>query len=294
MTRGAAGAITGDTDGASTFNGSTAAAVDPNAIVGPERRSRQEAWFKTTSTTGGKIVGFGDQPDRRQQQLRPPHLHGRQPARCTSASTTTGSAPRRASNDLQRRAVAPRGRHAGRHRHDAVRRRQEGRSEHRHHRRPRPTPATGGSAATTSTAGPPARAPTSPATSTTSRSTRRASPSTRSASTTRTAAAPWPAAPKPTDAYGKAVYNAGSGLLLAARREPPARSPRTRRPMRRTALYSGGVTLRHCRCGRRDHQHGGHAERQRRSGGVSQPRLQPDGLLRGAVVQDHDRRRAAS
>jgi PKD repeat protein len=61
VTHGAAGAITGDADGASTFDGNSGNGVDPNAIPGPNRFS-QEAWFRTTSTTGGKIVSFGDQP----------------------------------------------------------------------------------------------------------------------------------------------------------------------------------------------------------------------------------------
>jgi PKD repeat protein len=57
---GAAGAINGDSNGASTFTGSsagsaanTAAAPGPNAFT-------IEAWFKTTSTSGGKIIGYGD------------------------------------------------------------------------------------------------------------------------------------------------------------------------------------------------------------------------------------------
>ncbi|MEL4320452.1 PKD domain-containing protein [Leifsonia sp. YIM 134122] len=58
--RGATGAINGDSNTASTFNGTGsgfAASQDP--IVGPNNVSI-EAWFKTTSTAGGKIVGFGD------------------------------------------------------------------------------------------------------------------------------------------------------------------------------------------------------------------------------------------
>ncbi len=60
VTRGTPGAITGDSDGSSTFDGSTGSAVDPNAIVGPNVFT-ESAWINTTSTTGGKIVGFGDQ-----------------------------------------------------------------------------------------------------------------------------------------------------------------------------------------------------------------------------------------
>ena len=60
VTRGAAGAVTGSSDKASGFSGTTsgyvgtgtAATTSPNVFT-------TEAWFKTTSITGGKIVGFG-------------------------------------------------------------------------------------------------------------------------------------------------------------------------------------------------------------------------------------------
>ncbi len=64
----APGAITGDPNTAATFNQSavdannnhTGFAVDPVAVPGPNTFT-EEAWFKTTSTTGGKIVSFGNQ-----------------------------------------------------------------------------------------------------------------------------------------------------------------------------------------------------------------------------------------
>jgi len=53
------GATSGDPDGASTFNGtSTGFANTTTGIPGPNTFSI-EAWFKTTTTRGGKIVGFG-------------------------------------------------------------------------------------------------------------------------------------------------------------------------------------------------------------------------------------------
>ena len=59
ITRGAEGAIAGNT--ASTFNGTNQGIVTTNtAIPGPNTFS-VSAWFKTTSTAGGKIFGFGDQ-----------------------------------------------------------------------------------------------------------------------------------------------------------------------------------------------------------------------------------------
>ena len=61
VTRGVPGAIVGDSDAASSFDGNTGTSgVDPNAIVGPNTFT-EEAWVNTTSTNGGKIVGFGDQ-----------------------------------------------------------------------------------------------------------------------------------------------------------------------------------------------------------------------------------------
>ncbi|WP_304412825.1 PKD domain-containing protein [Cellulomonas sp. HZM] len=61
VTRGAAGAIGGgDTNAASTFSGDGNGLVATQSpIVGPQTFSI-ETWFKTTSTGGGKIVGFGN------------------------------------------------------------------------------------------------------------------------------------------------------------------------------------------------------------------------------------------
>jgi len=58
VTRGAAGPISGTT--ASTFDGSSSGfAVTPSAANGPDTFTAQ-AWFNTTSTSGGKILGFGN------------------------------------------------------------------------------------------------------------------------------------------------------------------------------------------------------------------------------------------
>lgn len=60
VTRGAAGAVVADPDTAATFNGtSTGRVVTPAAVAGPQQLS-VEAWFRTTSTRGGKIIGFGN------------------------------------------------------------------------------------------------------------------------------------------------------------------------------------------------------------------------------------------
>lgn len=60
VSRGAAGAITNDPDKASSFDGTaTGTSSTTNAVYGPNTFST-EAWFKTTSTAGGKIIGFGN------------------------------------------------------------------------------------------------------------------------------------------------------------------------------------------------------------------------------------------
>jgi PKD repeat protein len=59
VTFGTAGAIGGDTNTAATFSGTSAGLVaGQTQLTGPQVFSI-EAWFKTTSTSGGKIVGFG-------------------------------------------------------------------------------------------------------------------------------------------------------------------------------------------------------------------------------------------
>jgi len=60
VTLGATGAINGDPSTAATFNGtSNGLAATSNLIEGPQTFAI-EAWFKTTTTSGGKIVGFGN------------------------------------------------------------------------------------------------------------------------------------------------------------------------------------------------------------------------------------------
>ncbi|MFN8168199.1 MAG: PKD domain-containing protein [Candidatus Nanopelagicales bacterium] len=60
VTSAASGAIDGDADTASGFGGtSTGFATTRTAVPGPAQFS-VEAWIKTTTTAGGKIVGFGN------------------------------------------------------------------------------------------------------------------------------------------------------------------------------------------------------------------------------------------
>jgi PKD repeat protein len=57
VTLGATGPLPGT--GAAQFNGVDGVVVSPAAIAGPSVYT-EEAWFSTTSTSGGKIIGFGD------------------------------------------------------------------------------------------------------------------------------------------------------------------------------------------------------------------------------------------
>ncbi|WP_028047338.1 LamG domain-containing protein [Cellulomonas sp. URHE0023] len=60
VTRGATGAIGSDPNAASTFSGTTTGLVATQTPVEGPQTFSIEAWFKTTTTAGGKIVGFGN------------------------------------------------------------------------------------------------------------------------------------------------------------------------------------------------------------------------------------------
>ncbi|MFC5743991.1 LamG-like jellyroll fold domain-containing protein [Actinomadura rugatobispora] len=59
VTRGQAGAISGDADKAVRFSGTSSGTSSSGAAPTPGNLS-VEAWVKTTSTTGGKIIGYGN------------------------------------------------------------------------------------------------------------------------------------------------------------------------------------------------------------------------------------------
>ena len=61
VTRGAAGAIVGDANTASTFDGTTTGRMASGTIQDAPKVFTAEAWFKTSTTRGGKIIGFGNQ-----------------------------------------------------------------------------------------------------------------------------------------------------------------------------------------------------------------------------------------
>jgi concanavalin A-like lectin/glucanase superfamily protein len=55
---GAAGAITGSPDTAAQFDGKTGLVTAAQQVTGPQQFTI-ELWFKTTTNTGGKLIGFG-------------------------------------------------------------------------------------------------------------------------------------------------------------------------------------------------------------------------------------------
>ncbi|WP_235494589.1 PKD domain-containing protein [Geodermatophilus sp. Leaf369] len=59
VARGVPGAIASDQDLAARFDGVSGLAATQTAVAGPSTFSL-EAWFQTTSTAGGKIIGFGN------------------------------------------------------------------------------------------------------------------------------------------------------------------------------------------------------------------------------------------
>ena len=59
-TTNAAGAINGDADGAATFDGTANGTSGAATTATAPDTFTAEAWFKTTTTSGGKIIGYGD------------------------------------------------------------------------------------------------------------------------------------------------------------------------------------------------------------------------------------------
>ncbi|MGH1550676.1 PKD domain-containing protein [Leifsonia poae] len=58
---GQTGALNGVANAATSFNGSSGIVVSNQQVSNPSTYSL-EGWFKTTTTSGGKLIGFGDQP----------------------------------------------------------------------------------------------------------------------------------------------------------------------------------------------------------------------------------------
>ncbi|WP_448625444.1 PKD domain-containing protein [Geodermatophilus sp. URMC 64] len=58
--KGVAGALTGDTDTAFSFNNTASATLSTRTAAAAPTVFTEEAWFQTTSTKGGRIMGFGN------------------------------------------------------------------------------------------------------------------------------------------------------------------------------------------------------------------------------------------
>jgi Concanavalin A-like lectin/glucanases superfamily/Domain of unknown function (DUF5122) beta-propeller len=59
VTKGQSGALASDSDKAVLFNGSSGYAYENSSVSNPQTYTI-EAWFKTTTNSGGKIIGFGN------------------------------------------------------------------------------------------------------------------------------------------------------------------------------------------------------------------------------------------
>ncbi len=119
VTYGAASTVTTAPASAVTFNGTTGSIGSDTQFSNPTVYS-EELWFKTATTAGGKLIGFGDaksglsnnydrhlyMDDDREAELR--HLQ-----RCSERHHLAGR--------LQRQQVAPRGGDSEQRRHAAVR-----------------------------------------------------------------------------------------------------------------------------------------------------------------------------
>ena len=62
VTNGAAGAVNGSSDTAASFDGTGNGTAAQSSSEPASDTFTAEAWFKTTSTSGGKILGFGNNP----------------------------------------------------------------------------------------------------------------------------------------------------------------------------------------------------------------------------------------
>ena len=133
ITYGAPSPVEGTSGTGVTLDGSSGQIVASQPITNPTTYS-EEMWFKTTTTNGGYLMGFGTSPSGVSDQQGPTWCG------CpTTASSTSGSTHGQRPGDpvtglLQRREVAPRRRHPGPRRHEPVRRRAAG--EQQRHQRP--------------------------------------------------------------------------------------------------------------------------------------------------------------
>ena len=204
---GRAGAINGDSDTASTFDGTHDG--EAGSTTTDRRAQHLHRWRRgstpprpaaaRSSASAIALAGNSGSYDRHDLhgQRRPPHLRRlqqRYPTRSAPAGTYNDGQWHQVVGTLSRRGHGP------------LRRRQEGRQQPGHHRRPAVHGywRIGGDNLAAGRRSP--AATTSPAPSTTSRSTRPRCRSRRCRSTSSTAAGTLNIQPAPTDTYGKAVY----------------------------------------------------------------------------------------
>ncbi len=123
-TLGGASAVNDVADKSITLNGTTGNVASNNTSLTSPQVYSEEAWIKTTTTTGGQIMGSGP-PRPEARRPRPAGLHDERrdaevrgvPVQRRHIDHVAGRAA------LQRRQVAPRGRDPGTGRHEALRRR---------------------------------------------------------------------------------------------------------------------------------------------------------------------------
>ena len=114
-------------------------------------RTRRRLWFKSTATSGGQLFGFGSSTTTALSGSYDRHVYMLNNGKLAFGVVQRGAEHRRRPPGLQRRSVAPRGRHPGRRMDAAVRRQPAGGSNASTTARTTPVP--GGSVVTGSWSG---------------------------------------------------------------------------------------------------------------------------------------------
>ena len=128
VTRGAAGAIAGDSDTASTFSGTNLGWMVSGPQHNPPDVFTLEAWFKTTALTGGRIVGWSNRNTQGSSSRHDRQIYmDNSRSRSFRHQADQPKAGRLQHHQLQRRCMAPRRRLVVQCRAQALRRRGRGR-----------------------------------------------------------------------------------------------------------------------------------------------------------------------
>ena len=115
VTKGAAGAVVGDADKAMSFNGTSNGIAWSTKKISPPRELTMETWFKTSSSTGGKLHRLRQPPEHQLLVVRPADLPRQQRPRDLRRQRRRAPDGRQPDHLPQQR-VAPRGRDAVPHR----------------------------------------------------------------------------------------------------------------------------------------------------------------------------------